>query len=130
MSEKIIFFDGVCNLCNGFINFIFKFNSDNSLKVAPLQGSTAKNKLNENEIQKLSTVIYVKNNKKYFQSSAVLEVFKDMGFPFSLMYLFIIIPTSIRNAIYDLIAKNRYRIFGEKDTCRLPTPEEKVRFLP
>ena len=130
MSEKIIFFDGVCNLCNGFIDFIFRFNQDPSIKVASLQGETAKKLLDPSEITQLSTVIYYKNQKKYYQSGAVLHVLKNMGLPFNLAFIFIIIPSPLRNLVYQLIAKNRYNLFGQKETCRLPDPSEKERFLP
>lgn len=130
MSEKIIFFDGVCNLCNGFINFLFKYNQNPTIKVASIQGETATKFLNESERVELATVIYQRNGHKYYRSGAVLRVLLDMGFPFNSTFIFILIPSFIRDSIYLLIAKNRYKLFGEKDTCRLPTPEEKERFLP
>ena len=130
MNEKIIFFDGVCNLCNGFINFVFQYSNDPEMKVSSIQGETAKKYLSYEERKNLSTVIYYKNQKKYYQSTAVLHVLKDIGSIFIILYPLIIIPAFIRNFCYDLIAKNRYRLFGKKDHCRLPTPEERNRFLP
>jgi len=129
-NRKIVFFDGVCNLCNGFINFIFKYNNNETLQVASLQGETANKYLSTQEKEVLSTVIYYRDGKKYTQSSAVLLVFKDMGLPFNLMTIFIIIPKFIRDFIYQMIARNRYRLFGAKETCRLPTESERNRFLP
>jgi predicted DCC family thiol-disulfide oxidoreductase YuxK len=129
-NVKIVFFDGVCNLCNGFINFIFANNKDQSLKVASLQGETAQKYLTETEISKLSTVIYYKNGEKVYRSRAVIFILKDMGFPFSMSLIFLIIPDLLRDLMYKFIANNRYRFFGKKDSCRLPTAEEKERFLP
>lgn len=129
-NVKIVFFDGVCNLCNAFINFIFANNKDQSLKVASLQGETAQKYLTETEISKLSTVIYYKNGEKVYRSRAVIFILKDMGFPFSMSLIFLIIPDLLRDLMYKFIANNRYRFFGKKDSCRLPTVEEKERFLP
>lgn len=128
-KDKIVFFDGVCNLCNGFINFIFTRNNDESIKVASLQGETAKQTLTEDEINELSTVIYLREGKKYYRSRAVIFVLNDMGLPYSLALVFLALPDLLRDFIYDFIAKNRYRFFGKKDLCRLPTPEERNRFL-
>lgn len=129
-KDKIVFFDGVCNLCNGFINFIFARNNDETIKVASLQGETAKQTLSEDEVKKLSTVIYFREGKKYYRSRAVIFVLNDMGLPYSLALIFLAIPDVIRDLIYDFIAKNRYKFFGKKDLCRLATPEERNRFLP
>ena len=130
LKDKIIFFDGVCNLCNGFINFVFTRNNDETIKVASLQGDTAKETLSEDEVKKLSSVIYFREGRKYYRSRAVIFVLNDIGFPYSLALIFLAIPDVIRDLIYDFIAKNRYRLFGKKDLCRLPTSEERNRFLP
>ena len=130
MNKKIVFFDGVCNLCNGFINFIFRYNNDPELKVSSLQGETAKKHLNNSDIRELNSVIYFKEGQKYYQSKAVLYILKDMGSIFKLAFIFIIIPSFLRDPIYKFIANNRYRFFGKQDYCRLPTPDERDRFLP
>jgi predicted DCC family thiol-disulfide oxidoreductase YuxK len=129
-KDKIIFFDGVCNLCNGFINFIFSHDKKQIFKVASLQGSTAKSLLSESEIDTLSTVIFYDQGIKYYRSKAVIKILLLLGPPYNFMGIFLIIPDFLRDLVYKLIASNRYRMFGKKDSCRLPTPEERARFLP
>lgn len=130
MSERIVFFDGVCNLCNEAVDQIVRYTDSDDLKVAPLQGTTARRFLNSEQIKNLESIIYYDSGKLLEKSSAALEISKFMRFPWKILYIFIIIPKFIRDPIYMLIAKNRYRIFGKKDSCRLPTDNEKKHFLP
>ena len=130
MSERIVFFDGVCNLCNEAVDQIVRYTDSDDLKVAPLQGTTARRFLNSEQIKNLESIIYYDSGKLLDKSSAALEISKFMRFPWKILYIFIIIPKFIRDPIYMLIAKNRYRLFGKKDSCRLPTASEKKHFLP
>ncbi|MCH2533551.1 MAG: DUF393 domain-containing protein [Bdellovibrionales bacterium] len=127
--KKIIFFDGVCNLCNQFVDFVLKADKKKQIHIAPLQGETAKKSLTKEELSNLSTVIYLKDKKTYKKSRAVLEIASDLGWPYKLLKIFIIIPTPLRDIIYSFISKYRYVIFGKRQTCRLPNEAEKQQFL-
>jgi len=128
-NSLIIFFDGVCNLCNGFVDFLIKRNKQNLFKFASLQGSTAKSYLDESTLNELKTVVVYYDGKILKKSDAILIIFKKLGPFWCLLYLFKPIPRFLRDLIYDFIAQNRYRLFGKKDTCRLPTEQEKSYFL-
>ena len=131
MKLKIILFDGVCNLCNGAINFIIKRNSKATLKFASLQSDTGKQLLKEYNIDPLKTdsIVLIDSNKAFLKSDAALRIAKDLDDAYPLLYSFMIIPAFIRNSIYDLIARNRYKWFGKKESCMIPTPDLKSRFL-
>ena len=129
MKEPILFFDGVCNLCNGFIDFIIKHDSKKKFKVASLQGSTAKTLLPVKLVFDLNTVVLFKDGKLYEKSTAVLMVLKELSFPYSAAVIFYIIPTGLRDFLYSKLALNRYHLFGKKETCRIPTESERSRFL-
>ena len=129
VQKHIIFFDGVCNLCNGFVDFLVRRDKKNVLYYAPLQGSTFKTLDIQSDSGHLSTIIYKRGDKIYFRSYAVLWILNDLGGVWKIMMLFIIVPPFLRDAVYKFIANNRYRFFGKKETCRLPTPEERARFL-
>jgi predicted DCC family thiol-disulfide oxidoreductase YuxK len=129
-SKKIIFFDGYCHLCNGFIDFLATVNGAKNIYFASLQGETAKKILNESDLQKLETVIYYKSDKTYRKSTAVIQSLSDAFFLFYILKIFYIIPETMRNFIYDFVAKNRYKFFGQRETCRIPTAEESKNILP
>ena len=130
MSEKIIFFDGVCGLCNKTVNFLMRIDKRQNLKFAPLQGQTAQGRLPAEIIEDLNTLIFYENGKLSNRSTAVLRAIKTIGGFWRLLYVFIIIPSPMRDWIYKTVAKNRYKWFGKHDTCRMPTPEERGRLLP
>lgn len=127
--KKIIFFDGVCNLCNQFVDFVLKADKNKQIKIASLQGETAKKTLIQEDLTNLSTVIYFKDEKIYKQSRAVLEIASDLGWPYKILKIFIVIPSPLRDFLYNVISKYRYKIFGKRQTCRLPTEDEKQQFL-
>jgi len=129
-SDSIIFFDGICNLCNEIIDLIIKWDTKNKVKVASLQGETAKNKLPQKFIENLSTLVYLKHGQIYTKTGAVIRIFADINPLFKGLYLFLIIPEFLRSPIYNIVAKYRYKWFGKKETCRLPSEEEKEYFLP
>ena len=131
-DQPIIFFDGVCNLCNGAVNFIIDRDKNRHFYYASLQSEQAKSVLKElgEEDTKLETIIYKdKDNRIHTKSSAVLKIAKNLNAGWPLLYIFIVLPKFIRDAIYDFIASRRYSWFGKRDTCRLPDPELKERFL-
>jgi predicted DCC family thiol-disulfide oxidoreductase YuxK len=132
MSEKsLILFDGVCNLCNGFVNFLIVRDKKNKFQFGSLQSAKVQSILSEyqHSYNDISTVIVIENNKLYSHSTAVLKIVRKLGGAWPLLYVFIIIPKPIRDFFYKLVAKNRYRMFGKKDTCMIPTPELKAKFV-
>ena len=129
--SAIILFDGVCNFCNDSVNFIIKNDKKNYFKFAPLQSEIGEKLLAEHQIdrEKTDSVIVVENEKAYTHSTAALRIAKNLGGIWSFAYAFIIVPKFIRDAAYNLIARNRYKWFGKKDACMMPTPEIKAKFL-
>lgn len=129
--KPIIFFDGVCNLCNASVQFVIRHDRNAVFMFAPLQGRTAKDILPQEKFSTsdLQSFILHLDGKIFTQSTAALKVARRLdGWP-CVLYGFIIVPAFIRNAVYRMIAKNRYRWFGKKDACMLPTPSIKARFL-
>ncbi len=127
--QRVIYFDGVCGLCNGFVDFILKIDRKELFVFSPLQGELAKQTLSERDLKDLSSVVVFIDGEYYRKSEAVLRVFKELGFPWNALCLAGVLPTSITNLGYELVASQRYRIFGQTDTCRLPTADERSRFI-
>lgn len=125
----ILFFDGVCNLCNSTVDFLIERDSNQVIKYSSLQGKTASEILSGKYTQDLNTVVLYQNGKIYIKSEAVIRALIHLGPKYALSSIFLIIPGFIRDFFYNLIAKNRYRIWGKKDTCRLPTQSERKLFL-
>lgn len=130
-AEKVILFDGVCNLCNSSVNFIIDHDTQNKFKFASLQSDAGQELLNKFNLntKDFDSIIFVDGDRYYSQSSAVLRIVKEFPGLWKLLYVFIIVPPALRNIIYDIIAGNRYKWFGKKDSCRIPTPELKNKFL-
>lgn len=128
---QIIFFDGVCNLCNTSVDFIINRDRRRLFRFASLQSDFAKELLSARQVDvsTMSTIVLLKNDRFYYRSNAALEIARGLNFPWPLMYGFKIVPRFIRDWVYDTVSRNRYRWFGKRDTCRVPTPEEKVLFL-
>ena len=132
MKERpVILFDGICNFCNGAVNFVLKRNRNKEIVFAPLQTETGRKLLQqyglpENDMQ---SFIFIENGKVYTRSTAALKVCRHLRRGWPLCYGFIIVPGFIRNAIYDWIARNRYKWFGTRTECMVPTPEIRERFL-
>ena len=126
--QRVIFFDGVCGLCNAWVDFILKRDRNGIFSFAPLQGSYAK-EMEPVASENLNTMIYHAFGQRYYRTGAILRILRDLGGIWYLAWVFWFVPFFIRDFFYGLIARNRYRIFGKKENCRIPTPEEKVRFL-
>jgi predicted DCC family thiol-disulfide oxidoreductase YuxK len=131
VQQSTILFDGVCNLCNGFVNFIIVRDKANKFRFGSLQSPTVVDLLRQHNFlsDDLSTVVLLEGNKLYYQSTAVLKILKQLGGAWVLLYGFIIIPKPVRDFFYNLIAKNRYKLFGRQDACMVPTPELKAKFV-
>jgi predicted DCC family thiol-disulfide oxidoreductase YuxK len=129
-EKPIIFFDGVCGMCNAFVNLILRIDRKETFLFAPLQGSTAKELLPPlAQDARQWSMVYVDEAGIHDQSDASLEVYRRLGGIWRLMALLRYIPRFIRNPVYRVIAHNRYRWFGKKDSCRIPTAAEQARFL-
>lgn len=128
-NPPVVFFDGVCGLCDRYVDFVMREDQAHVYKVSPLQGETARQRLDPDLVKDLNTIVLLEDNKTWFKSSAVLRTLKGMGGFWALFYVFIFIPEAIRNLVYDLVARYRYNVFGKSETCRLPTPEERELFL-
>jgi len=130
-EQSIILFDGVCNMCNGFVNFLIPRDKKNRFQFGSLQSDKVKELLKQYHYSTddISTVILIENHQLYSQSTAVLKIARKMSGGWSLLYTFIIIPKPVRDFLYNLIARNRYSLFGKKDSCMMPTPESKAKFI-
>jgi predicted DCC family thiol-disulfide oxidoreductase YuxK len=129
---KAVFFDGYCNLCNGFVDWLARVDKDSRFRFGSLQGETAKEILPPNVSNwsgDPSSVIYFRDGKLYDRSSAILMIFWDLGGLWTIAITFWIIPKCLRDLAYGWVAKNRYRLFGKRSTCRIPSAEERERFL-
>ncbi|MFZ7943293.1 MULTISPECIES: thiol-disulfide oxidoreductase DCC family protein [Bacillaceae] len=128
--ERIILFDGICNLCNSSVQFIIKRDPKAKFKFASLQGQSGQELLEKYGLKtNLNSFIFIENEKIHMKSSAALRVGKQLNGAWKLVSIFFIIPPIIRDTLYNIIAKNRYKWFGKKETCLLPSPEWKNRFL-
>lgn len=130
--KKIILFDGVCNVCNGFVQFIVKRDKEDLFRFASLQSEIAQKLLSERKIdtRKINSVVLIEPEVAYYlKSDAALEIGKELKGYRTLSKIFELIPKTLRNIVYDLIARNRYSWFGKKDECMIPTPEIKSKFL-
>lgn len=131
-NTNIVFFDGYCNLCNGFVDHIIRHDLHQQFKFAPLSGETAKKyQIQQPTDLSLQTVILITDKgEMYEKSNAALYILSKIHpFP-GLFHALRLVPLVLRDRIYRWVAQNRYRIFGSKDTCRMPTSEERSKFLP
>jgi len=131
IKQPLLLFDGVCNLCNGYVQFVIKRDPDSKFLFTPLQSQIGAEVLDAHQYQndRLSSVLLLKNGKLYEQSDVALEMFKDLKGLWPLLSGLKIIPKFLRDGIYRWIARNRYNWFGKKDQCMIPTPELNARFL-
>ena len=130
MSGTILF-DGVCNLCNGFVRFVIARDPAARFRFAALTSPAAADTLRRAGVtgQIPDSMVLVENGRAYFRSDAPLRIARGLRFPWPLLYGFTIVPRVIRDRVYDAIAARRYRWFGRRDVCMIPTPELKQRFL-
>lgn len=130
-NHKIILFDGVCNLCNGAVTYIIKRDKKNVFKFAALQSEIGQELISKFNIdtEKVDSIILIDGKKHYTKSSAALHIAKYLSGAYSLLFGFMVVPKFIRDSVYDYIAKNRYKWFGKKESCMIPNPELKSKFL-
>lgn len=129
--DNVILFDGVCNFCNSSINFTIRHDKKNRFHFAPLQsepGIAIKKQYNLPD-EFLSSVILIENGKAYIKSTAALRIARRLNGAWPLFYGLIIVPVFIRDRVYNIIARNRYKWWGKKESCMVPTPEVRKKFL-
>lgn len=131
LEDPIVLFDGICNFCNASVNFLMKNSKSSSLKFSSLQGETIQKIASKNKIDSFpdSIVFYEKGNF-YVESEAFFQILRHIKAPYSWMRVFRILPLTISNSLYRLIARNRYRWFGKREQCRIPEAHELERLLP
>ena len=132
-DKQLILFDGVCNLCNSSVLYVIKRDQKNKFLFAPLQseiGNAIISEFNIDTNETDSIILYNPESKSIKQkSSAAIHIAKHLGFPSNLMVIFFIVPNFIRNWVYNYVAKNRYKWYGKKDACMIPTPELQSKFI-
>ncbi|AWX46199.1 Alpha-N-acetylgalactosaminidase [Flagellimonas maritima] len=131
-GKKIILFDGVCNLCNSSIQFVIKRDKKDIFRYAALQSQVGQKLIDERaiDISKVDSIILVEPGVAYYtKSDAALNIAKSFGGVWKIVNVFTWIPKSFRDAVYNFVARNRYRWFGQKDACMIPTPELRAKFL-
>lgn len=129
-TAPVLLFDGVCNLCNGAVQFVLKHDTKKAFRFASLQSGVAEHLLQPyGDLKKLSSVVLLENGNLFQKSNAVLKVINYLPWYWQWMRVFWIMPRFLRDAVYDWIAKNRYKWFGKRESCMIPTPELHQRFL-
>jgi predicted DCC family thiol-disulfide oxidoreductase YuxK len=128
--KAIVLFDGVCNFCSDSVNFIIRHDPENRFLFAPLQSDAGKELLDKYDVDmSTDSIVLIEKGQAFTRSTAALRIAKRMGGIWALAYVVIIVPRPIRDYLYDLFARYRYGLFGQKDECILPTPDVQARFL-
>ena len=129
--DRVIVFDGVCNFCNASVDFVIKRDPQHKFKFSTLQSEPAQHLLKELGLSRddFETFLLLERGQASTKSTAVLKIAKHMPGLWPLLYVFILVPKPFRDAVYDFIARNRYRWLGRAETCRVPTPTELDRFV-
>ena len=131
-NKKIIIFDGVCNLCNSAVQFIIKNDKKDIFRFVALQselGNELCRYIGVDQTKIDSIILYKPGIAYYYKSSAALEIAEELGVIYSMISVLKIFPEKLRNYVYDYIARNRYKWYGKKESCMIPTPELRAKFL-
>ena len=130
-SKPVILFDGVCNYCNGMVNFVIRQDKKQQMHFATLQSDVAQDLLGYHGLPKdnFDSFVFIENNQAYLQSTAALKVMNRLPWYWKWTQIFWAVPKFIRDSVYNFIAKRRYKWFGKKTECMVPTPEMKAKFL-
>lgn len=129
-DKKIILFDGVCNLCDSSVQFVIKRDKKDVFRFVALQSELGQKIVNHIEASSIdSTILYEPEKGFYTKAEAAFKILKDLGTAYRFLLVFSIFPKSILNFIYDYVAKNRYKWFGKKESCMIPTPDLSIKFL-
>ncbi|MBS1619149.1 MAG: thiol-disulfide oxidoreductase DCC family protein [Bacteroidetes bacterium] len=132
LPERLVLFDGVCNLCNASVQFVIRHDPEGRFRFAALQSEVGQEVLRAHGLaadQLFDSFVYLREGQLYQRSAAALYLLRDLGGIWRLLYAFVIIPRPVRDAVYDVVAKYRYKWFGKRDSCMVPTAELRGRFL-
>jgi predicted DCC family thiol-disulfide oxidoreductase YuxK len=129
MVRAVLLFDGVCTLCNGFVQFVIQRDPAGRFQFATLQSDAARRLLQAAAQPLPDTLVLVENGQVFLRSTAALRVARGLKFPWPLAFALVVVPRPLRDWVYDIVARNRYRWFGRRDACMVPTPELRARFL-
>jgi predicted DCC family thiol-disulfide oxidoreductase YuxK len=129
MVRAVLLFDGVCTLCNGFVQFVIQRDPAGRFQFATLQSDAARRLLQAAPQPLPDTLVLVENGRMFLRSTAALRVARGLKFPWPLAFVLVVVPRPLRDWLYDIVARNRYRWFGRRDVCMVPTPELRARFL-
>jgi len=125
----VILFDGVCNLCNGFVRFVIARDPHSRFQFGPLQSDAAQRLLAGAPPVSGESVVLIEDGRVFRRSTAALRILRRLTLPWPFAYIAVLVPRPLRDAVYDVVARNRYEWFGRRDTCMVPTPEVHQRFL-
>ncbi|MBI1193464.1 MAG: DUF393 domain-containing protein [Bacteroidetes bacterium] len=129
-EESVILFDGVCNLCNNAVDFVIRRDRKGVFRYGALQSEAAIKLLAQHPLPaNLDSIVLIQDQRIFIRSGAAIRIARHLGSGWPLLTVFLLVPAPVRDAVYDWIARNRYRWFGRKDSCRLPTLEEQALFL-
>ena len=130
-ENPVVLFDGLCNFCEGSVRFIIERDPKGAFRFASLQSEFGKKLATDHGAnpEALNTMMLVEGEKLYMRSTAALRIARRLRFPWFLAAVFLVVPPFIRNGVYNIVSKNRYKWFGKKDACMIPTPEIRERFL-
>jgi len=131
LTRTLVLFDGVCVLCNGFVDFLLPRDPNGELTFGALQSEAGKQALRDAGLSDAmpETVLVIDDGRVYQESTAVLRVFRRLGWPWRALAWLRVVPRPLRDVVYRFIAKRRYRLTGRRDSCRIPSPTERARFL-
>jgi predicted DCC family thiol-disulfide oxidoreductase YuxK len=130
-EPALILFDGVCNLCNGAVNFVIRRDPAGRFRFAPLQEPGGQRLLAAHHLRRedFDSLVLLEEGRSFLKSTAALRIARHLGALWPLLYFFIIVPRPLRDSVYDWVARNRYRWFGRRDACMVPAPDVLDRFL-
>ena len=128
-NQRVVFFDGICNLCQRSIKYLIKYDKKQSLKFASLQGEYANKMLHPTDHKNLESILYFDSKELYTKSTAILKICNVLGGWHKILLVGYLLPKFIRNMVYDVIAQNRYKWFGRQEHCMVPTNDLKNRFI-
>ncbi|MHA3789365.1 thiol-disulfide oxidoreductase DCC family protein [Flavobacterium hauense] len=132
LNKKIILFDGVCNLCDNTVQFIIKHDKEDIFRFVALQSDLGQEIINHIGLDTSKTdsiILYEPGTAYYYKAEAALKIAKELGSVYSLLSIFTVLPNYLNNKVYDYVARNRYKWYGKKEECMIPTPEMKAKFL-
>lgn len=131
MDKPILLFDGVCNLCQGSVQFVIQHDPEAKVRFASQQSAIGRQWMERygHDPDRIDSLILIEDGRSYTLSSAALRIARHLSAPWRWLYALIIVPPLLRDPVYRLIAANRYRWFGQKDSCWMPTPDLRARFL-